>query len=99
MAGRAGVGLAIATHNDLSGALQKFGYRVTNVRVDRLVHPRQLLECFNKRIAFARRGSGPLPSVTLPTATEMQRRFGTDVRAMEGHLYDLFQNLEEIRDV
>lgn len=96
---RKGVGLAIATHDDLSGPLQKFGYQVTTVSVDGLIHPRQLLECFNKRIAYARRASGPLPSVTLQTATKLHRMFGTDIRAMEGHLYDLFQELEDIRDV
>ena len=96
---RKGVGLAIGTHDDLSGPLQKFGYQVTTVPVDRLINPRQLLECFNRRIAYARRASGPLPLVTLRTATEIHRRFGTDIRAMEGHLYDVYQNLEEVRDV
>ena len=55
---------------------------------------KRLDEIFRQRIEFARRDSGPLPSVPLATIDKLVDRYGDDIRAIEGHLYDLFQHLE-----
>jgi hypothetical protein len=40
-----------------------------------------------------------VPIVTSATAVALLDRFGPNVRAIEAHLYEVFHQLDEIRDV
>lgn len=91
--------LVIGTHDDLTKPLTKSGYEVTTVQVAELCTPEHLFECFNRRIRYARRYPGPIPYFSFQTATRLFMRYGNDIRTMEGHLYDAFQNLTEVGDV
>lgn len=93
------VSLALGTHEDLSSELARAGFEVDSVRLPEMLNAGRLQQILNRRIEGARRGTGPLPLVTLQTAQAMIDRFGDDVRAIELHLYDLFQDLPGIRDV
>jgi len=93
------VSLAVATHEDVSGELTAAGFEVETVEVGGGLDANRLAEILNRRIEAARRGPGRLPRVTPPTARAMIDRFGDDVRAIQWHVYDLFQSLPGIQDV
>lgn len=96
---RRGVPLVLATHRDFSRELRSAGYDVETVEVARWTTPERLCELLNRRIQRVRRGDGPVPSVSLGTAGQLLSRFGPNVRAIETHLYDVFHELDDIRDV
>jgi hypothetical protein len=52
-----------------------------------------------RRLEWARRDSGPVPGVSKPAIEALIERHGDDLRAIEHHLYEVFQRLEEICDV
>jgi len=93
------VALAIGTHQDVGPELARAGYRVDTVAVGAALDAPRLHQIVNRRIEWARRGPGPVPQVGLPTAGALIERFGDDVRRIEWHLYDLFQNLPGIQHV
>jgi hypothetical protein len=87
--------LALGTHEDLSAAV---GRPLATVRLggwtlDRL---RSIVE---RRIEWARRGSGPVPTVSDGLLQALLTRHGDYLRAIEWELYDVFQKLEEVRCV
>ncbi len=96
---RRGVSLAMGTHQDVSRELIRAGFEVDSVEPAAMLNPRRLHEMLSRRIESSRRGPGPLPQVRLQTAQDMLHRFGDDLRAIESHLYDLFQNLPGIQNV
>ncbi len=87
--------LALGTHGDLSAAA---GRPLRTVRAGD-VTPDRLEEILRRRIEWARRGPGPVPRVPAEAVGRLIGRHGGDVRAIEGRLYDVFQELEEPRDV
>ena len=93
------VSLAIGSHQDVRAELVAAGFDVETVDVGGLVDARRLREILSRRIEAARRRPGPIPQITSPTAHALIDRFGDDLRAIEWHLYDLFQNLPGIQDV
>jgi hypothetical protein len=93
------ISLAVAGHEDLGAELSAAGYDVETVCVASTVDAQRVHEILNRRIDFVRRGPGPIPQVTLETAQTMVDQFGGNVRAIEGHIYLLFQQLEEVRHV
>jgi hypothetical protein len=93
------VPLVLGTHVDFAAELRAAGYDVETVDVARQTTPRRLGELFQRRIEHVRRGPGPVPAVSLSTATWLLDRFGPNVRAIEAHLYEVFHNLEEVGDV
>ncbi len=90
--------LAITTHNDLSKELQSAGFEVISKRIF-FESEQALKKIINNRIEFARRDAGDLPNVDLNTIRQLISKFNDDVRTMEHHLYDVFQNLKEIGNV
>jgi hypothetical protein len=52
-----------------------------------------------RRIEWARRGPGEVPSVSTSAVSALLLRHGDDVRAIIGELYDVFQNLSEVGPV
>ncbi len=93
------VSLALGTHEDLRRELAEAGFEVETVRVGGTLDAPRLRRILNRRIEAARRDPGPLPRVTLNTARAMIDRFGDDLRAIQWHMYDLFQTLPGIHDV
>ncbi len=96
---RRGVSLVIGTHEDVSTELIRAGLEVETIEVAQRLNPNALREILNRRIEWARRTEGRIPCVRLETARLMMDRFGDDVRAIEGHLYEVIQELETIEDV
>ena len=60
---------------------------------------KELEVILHHRIEWARRGAGPVPEVSPRTLDRLITRFGSDVRAIEDHLYDVFQGLEDVSHV
>ena len=94
-----GTCVALATHHDLKHELEPHGYDVMDVVVEGTLDVAWLRRILERRIEWARRGPGPTPGVSESTIRELMRRFGTDVRSMEGELYDRIQRLTQVRDV
>lgn len=91
--------LALGTHVDLRQELEAAGYRVVTLRLEASPPVERLDEIFRARIEWARRGPGPVPVVPRRTIEKLRARAGSDVRAMEGLLYEALQSAEEICDV
>jgi hypothetical protein len=87
--------LALGTHTDLS-ALSTRPMRTVHVGG---VGAEKLAAIVARRIEWARRGPGPIPSVAPHTLSTLERRHGDDVRAIIGELYDVFQTLPEVGPV
>ena len=88
------VPLILGTHRDFTRQLRRMGRDVKTIMAGEKTDRKRLDEIFRQRIEFARRDSGPIPSVPLATIDKLVDRYGDDIRAIEGHLYDLFQHLE-----
>jgi hypothetical protein len=82
----------LATHEDLQGELKKAGVQVLTEEIS-VLGPEQLAFILKARIEWARLGPGAVPTLPGATIAALRTRFGTDLRAMEGHLYDVFQTL------
>ena len=93
------VPLVLGTHEDYSGELKRAGREVTTIEVGGLLDAGQLQKLLERRIELARRGEGSVPRVTRETIDHLLLEFGNDIRAMEGWLYEVFQNLTEPGDV
>ena len=87
--------LALGTHADL-GALAPRPIRTVRVGG---VGTEKLEAIVARRIEWARRGLGPLPTVPRSALTALQARHGDDVRGILGELYDVFQHLREVGPV
>lgn len=95
---RRGVTLAIGTHRDHSGELARAGLRFETVRLDGFT-PVRVHRIIERRIEWARRAPGPVPWLGLDGVARLSDRFGGDLRAMESHLYDVFQQLDRIGEI
>jgi hypothetical protein len=87
--------VAFGTHDDLSPAA---GRPLRTVRVD-VIDAARLRAIIDRRIEWARRGSGRVPAVRDDTLCALIERHGSDVRAIIGNLYAAFQRMEEPGDV
>lgn len=90
--------LALSTHRDLSLPLRALGFSVETVSVGGITKA-QLAALLARRIAWARRGPGPVPCVPPETLDRLVERFGDDVRSMERALYASVQRMREVGDV
>ena len=88
----------LGSHWDHGPELERAGLRVTTVRVGG-VDAHRLEHIVARRIEAARRAPGPVPRVPRDTLEALTRQFGDDLRAIEDHLYGVFQALEEVCDV
>ena len=90
---KSGLPLVLATHQDLSRPLRRAGYHVTTERIGLSLTPERLAEILNRRIDASRRDPGSAaPQINLRVCAELIRQFGTDVRGIEGYLYDIVQS-------
>jgi hypothetical protein len=90
-----GRSMALGTHSDLSGLAPR---PMRTVRVGG-VGTAALGAIVARRIEWARRGAGPVPSVSTSALTALLAQYGDDVRGMISALYDVFQNLPEVGPV
>lgn len=86
------VALALGTHRDHSRELARAGRRVETVHLTGFTTA-TLRRIIERRIEWARRGPGPVPSLGPGSVARLHDRFDGDLRAIEDHLYDVFQNL------
>ncbi len=87
--------VALGTHVDLS-ALSDRPFITVRLSGWTLARVREIVE---RRVEWARRGPGPVPTVSDARLRTLIARHRDDIRAMEGELYDVFQRLEEVRCV
>jgi hypothetical protein len=87
-----GLPLVLATHRDLAGPLRRHGYAIHTQRIGQTNTPELVRKVLNRRIESSRRGPGPIPEIRLDFARSLVARFGTDVRSIEDHLYELVQS-------
>ncbi|HIF51606.1 MAG TPA: hypothetical protein EYQ42_08805 [Thiotrichaceae bacterium] len=90
--------LAITTHNDLTKELQSAGFKVIS-NIISVGNEQKIKKIFDSRIELARRNIGSLPHIDINTVRTLITKFNDDIRAMEHHLYDVFQQLQEIGNV
>lgn len=90
--------LALTTHDSLQAELQSAGYTVCTRIVDG-THVSTIAELIRRRIEHARRSPGPVPYIGTAGIGRLKTRFGSDIRAIEGYLYDIFQTLDRPRHV
>jgi hypothetical protein len=90
---RVGGPLALGTHDDLNADLRRYGFtRVITVDVARTHSPHHLADLLNRRIEASRLGNASVPRVDLTHAVTLLRNWGTNIRQIEQHLYDQFQD-------
>lgn len=88
----AGIPLVIATHRDLTRPLRRAGYHVQSETIGLTLSPEFLAHLLNRRIEASRRdAAAPVPSLSTEKSRELIGQFGTNVREIERHLYDLVQ--------
>ncbi len=91
---RRGGALVLGTHVDLSKTLQRYGYRVETIQVERQADPEQLAKIFNRRLEAARLDpTRPVARISREETAILLTRFETDIRAMESYLYERIQQL------
>ncbi len=86
-----GIPMVLATHRDLFRPLKRAGYAVKTERIGSSNSPELLCQILNRRIEAARLTKDPIPVVTIDFARQLVRRFGTNIRGIESHLYELVQ--------
>jgi hypothetical protein len=86
--------VAVATQKDLAVSFRKAEFLVRTVRVPDRVSFSLLQEMVTRRLEWARRGPGPLPSVGVELLRSLLARHCYDLRAIQSHLYDWCQQLE-----
>lgn len=91
-------GLGLGTHESVRPELEAAGYEVETVELTRERGP-ALESLLRERIEWARRGEGAVPEFAPEVFSWLRERYGTDLRAVEKHLYEVFQALEEPRTV
>lgn len=87
--------LALGTHDDLS----RFSDRPLRTLHFSGLTLARLRAIVARRIEWARRGPGPVPVVSDAALQTLLDRHASDVRAIEGRLYESFQSLQEPGDV
>ncbi len=84
--------IAIGTHVDYSWRLQRMGYRVWTVNVDRPLSPQLAMRILNRRIEASRLDvQMPAPWIDEKFAELLVQRFGSNLRRIEHFLYERFQ--------
>jgi hypothetical protein len=88
----AGLPLVLATHRNLSAPLRHAGYQVHTERIGGAVDASLVREIARRRIELCRLSrERPVPRLSDDDADWLVRRFKTDLRAIEGYLYERVQ--------
>ena len=91
--------LILGTHRDFTLHLKRAGRAVLTLDAARHTTPERVEQILNDRIKSVRRSSDSIPVVTSATAETLFALYGHDLRSMQHHLYDVFQNLGSVQDV
>ncbi|MEJ7593431.1 MAG: hypothetical protein WKF77_17965 [Planctomycetaceae bacterium] len=91
--------LILGTHTDFESVLRRAGRPILTIAANQFTNELRVHTLLNARIQSARRDDGPIPSITLSTASKLLAQFGSDIRSMEHSMYDTFQQLRNIQDV
>ncbi len=91
--------LILGTHTDFENALRRAGRPIVTIAASQFTNELRVHTLLNRRIQFARRDGGPIPSITISTASKLFAQFGSDIRSIERSMYDTFQQLRNIQDV
>jgi hypothetical protein len=97
--------LVLGTHVDLSRCLERAGFNVMTLDVSIPKSPAQLQRILNARIEASRSASDTISddggnslhplSLTRTEVVALQQQFGSNIRRIEHHLYEVFQRLAE----
>lgn len=90
--------LVLGTHVDLASELRAAGRSPVTRRLDDGPDAATLAALVERRIEAARRGPGPLPRVRGEALGRLRAEHGSNVRALIGRLYEVFQQMKEIGD-
>ena len=88
-----GIPLILGTHRSLARPLRRWGYTVRSIAIGQDNTANLIHRILNRRIESSRLGEGCIPTISIDQANELYDRFGTDVRSIEGYLYEQFQQL------
>ena len=91
--------LVLGTHFDFSDSLRSAGRAVLTIEARRKTNPAQVHAIMNERIRMFRRSLEPVPEISLTVAEQLCERYGSDIRAMLGCLYEHFQSMKDFDDV
>jgi hypothetical protein len=84
--------LVIGTHRDLKSWLRRAGFETVSVDMGAPLTTTILLEILNRRINASSLSEGePELKIDLSLAESLLRKFGSNVRAIEGFLYEHLQ--------
>ncbi len=86
-----GLPLVLATHRDLSRPLSRAGYRVHSERIGQQNDAPLICELLNRRIEASRLNNGSVPRLSMDDACALADSFGSDLRGIEGYLYERVQ--------
>lgn len=89
---------AVATHESLAADFERAGLEYESVQVGG-VSVELIDGIIKRRIEWARRASGPVPGVSRAAIEGLIERHGDNIRFMERHLYEIFQDLSGVCDV
>ena len=89
----------IGTHTDLTRELERTGFRVSTVHPAADLTLDRLRQIVARRIEWARRRTGIVPTVDDETLQELLVRFAPDLRAIESALYETFQEMKDLPHV
>jgi hypothetical protein len=91
--------LILGTHTDFESALCSAGRSALTIAANQFTNESRVHTLLNARVQSARRADGPLPSITMHTASGLFAEFGSDIRSIEQSMYHTFQQLRNIQDV
>ncbi len=91
--------LVLGTHRDFTSELKRAGRSVLTLDAARHTTPERIEQILNDRIRSVRRSSDSIPTVTTATANTLFGLYGSDLRRIQHHLYEMFQNLGSVQDV
>lgn len=83
-----------ASHHDLAPVFQRRGFHVRTVDVPSLVTGERLRAIVHRRMEAARRGPGPVPSVSDEELHSLLEKHGPDLRTIFHSLYDQIQEMQ-----
>lgn len=86
-----GIPLILGTHQSLARSLRRWGYQVESIRIGQQNTALLIQEVLNRRIEASRLREGKIPVVSSDDARHLFARFGSDVRSIEGYMYEKFQ--------
>lgn len=87
--------LVLGTHQNFEAELKKAGRQVTTITACNQTSLNRLQQIVIDRIEFARRASGPVPTVHRRTLKRLLQSQGGDIRSMLQILYDALQKMTD----